>query len=137
MRISPRTRYGIRAMIELAAHYEQGPLQLRIIAERLGISAKHLEQQMAILRSSALVRAVRGVKGGYMLAKPPAEIRLSEVFRCLEGRVVTSACVDDPDVCDRAIDYVIGKVWTEVEEAVINVLDSVTLGDMMDRMQKQ
>ncbi|MFC1762215.1 RrF2 family transcriptional regulator [Planctomycetota bacterium] len=136
MRISTRTRYGIRAMIELAGHYEQEPLQLRIIAERQGISRRYLEQQMAVLCSSALVRGVRGVKGGYMLAKAPAEIRLSEVFHCMEGQVVTSECVDDPDACDRAIDCVVGKIWADVEESVNNVLDAVTLGDMVDRMQK-
>ncbi|MFC1763496.1 RrF2 family transcriptional regulator, partial [Planctomycetota bacterium] len=58
MRISTRTGYGIRAMIELAAHYEQGPLQLRIIAERQGISVKYLEQIMVILRSGSLARSV-------------------------------------------------------------------------------
>ncbi|MFC1765110.1 RrF2 family transcriptional regulator [Planctomycetota bacterium] len=136
MRISPRTRYAIQAMIELAAHYEQGPLQLRIIAERLGISAKHLEQQMAVLRSSALVRAVRGVKGGYMLAKAPEKIRLSEIFHCLEGQVATTECVDDPDVCDRTVDCAVRKIWADVEESVNDALDAVTLGDMVDRMQK-
>ncbi|MFC1761816.1 RrF2 family transcriptional regulator [Planctomycetota bacterium] len=136
MRISTRTGYGIRAMIELAGHYEQGPLQLRIIAERQSISVKYLEQIMVILRSGSLARSVRGAKGGYMLATAPAKIRLSEVFRCLEGQAATSECVDDPDVCNRAIDCVARKIWTEVEEAVINVLDSVTLGDMLDRMQK-
>ncbi|MFC1765647.1 RrF2 family transcriptional regulator [Planctomycetota bacterium] len=136
MRISSRTGYGIRAMIELAAHYEQGPLQLRIIAERQGISAKYLEQMMPVLRAASLVRTVRGAKGGYMLAKAPAEIRLSEVFRCLEGQVATSECVADPEVCDRTVDCVARKIWVEVEESVTNVLDAVTLGDMMDRMQK-
>ncbi|MFC1766685.1 RrF2 family transcriptional regulator, partial [Planctomycetota bacterium] len=126
MKISTRTRCGILAMIELAGHYEQGPLQLRIIAERQGISAKYLEQIMVVLRSGSLARSVRGAKGGYMLAKPPAEIRLSEIFHCLEGQVATSACVDDPDVCDHAIDCVVRKIWADVEESVNNVLDAVT-----------
>ncbi|MFC1652422.1 RrF2 family transcriptional regulator [Planctomycetota bacterium] len=136
MGISSRTRYAIQAMIELAAHYEQGPLQLRIIAERQGISMKYVVQIMDVLRSSALIRSVRGAKGGYMLAKAPEEIRLSEIFRCFEGQAATSECVADPEVCDRAIDCIVQKIWAEVEESVNNMLDAVTLGDMMDRMQK-
>ena len=136
MKISTRTRYGIRATIELANHSQQGPLQLRIIAERQGISVKYLEQLMAVLRSAGLVRSVRGAKGGYILARPAADIRLSEVFHCLEGPVATSECVENQDYCQRAIDCVARLLWMRVEKAINGVLESVTLQDLVDQSKQ-
>lgn len=136
MKISTRTRYGIRATIELANHSQQGPLQLRIIAERQGISVKYLEQLMAVLRSAGLVRSVRGAKGGYILARPAADIRLSEVFHCLEGPVATAECVENQDYCQRAIDCVARLLWTRVEKAINGVLESVTLQDLVDQSKQ-
>ncbi len=136
MKISTRTRYGIRATIELADHYKKGPLQLRIIAERQEISVKYLEQLMAVMRSAGLVRSVRGAKGGYMLAKAPEEIRLSDVFHCLEGPVATAECVDNQDFCARAIDCVARQLWAQVEKAINGVLDAVTLRDLLERAKK-
>ncbi|MFC1765640.1 RrF2 family transcriptional regulator [Planctomycetota bacterium] len=133
MKVSSRTRYGIRAAIKLAKHYTKGPLQLRIIAERQKISVKYLEQLMAVMRSAALVRSVRGAKGGYVLAKPPEDIRLSVVFHCLQDSVPTSKRVENSDICERASDCVVREVWQEVEEAVGKVLDHITLGDMVQR----
>jgi Rrf2 family protein len=136
MKISTRTRYGIRAAIELACSHNQGPLQLRIIAERQGISVKYLEQLMAVLRASGLVRSLRGAKGGYLLAKPPSQIRLSDVFHCLEGPVATAECVDGNDTCMRAADCLARNLWLDVERAINEVLDAVTLQDLVDRLNE-
>ena len=136
MKVSTRTRYGIRAAIELAQHYKQGPLQLRIIAERQDISVKYLEQLVSVLRSGGLVRSLRGARGGYLLAKAPDQIRLSDVFHCLEGPVATTECVDDADYCKRALDCVARQLWERVEKAVNDVLDSVTLKDLLDQSNK-
>ncbi|MCF7973937.1 MAG: Rrf2 family transcriptional regulator [Phycisphaerae bacterium] len=137
MKVSTRTRYGIRAAIELAQHHKQGPLQLRIIAERQAISVKYLEQLVAVLRSGGIVRSLRGARGGYLLAKAPNQVRLSDVFHCLEGPVATTECVEDPEFCDRSLDCVARKLWTRVEGAVNDVLDSVTLQDLLDQAGKQ
>ena len=136
MKISTRTRYGIRATIELANHSQQGPLQLRVIAERQGISVKYLEQLMAVLRSAGLVRSVRGAKGGYTLARPATDIKLSDVFHCLEGPVATAECVDNQDFCQRAIDCVARLLWNRVEVAINEVLDAVTLQDLVDQAKE-
>ena len=136
MKVSTRTRYGIRATIELAGHYKQGPLQLRIIAERQGISVKYLEQLMALLRSGGIVRSVRGARGGYVLAKAPNETRLGEVFHCLEGPVSTTVCVSDADYCERSADCAARELWVSVEEAVNRIMDSYTLQDLMDKANK-
>ena len=133
MKLSTRTRYGIRAMLELAEKGQKGPLQIKIIAQRQEISVKYLEQLMAILKSAGFVRSVRGARGGYALAKAANQIKLSDIFNCLEGPVTTAECIEDESYCARVADCVTRQVWTQVQEAIINVLQSITLQDLVDR----
>ena len=133
MKLSTRTRYGIRAMLELAEKGQKGPLQIKIIARRQDISVKYLEQLMAILKSAGFVRSVRGARGGYALAKAANQIKLSDIFNCLEGPVTTAECIEDESYCARVADCVVRQVWTQVQEAIINVLQSITLQDLVDR----
>jgi Rrf2 family cysteine metabolism transcriptional repressor len=133
MKLSTRTRYGMRAVIELSQHEEKRPLQLKTIAERQGISVKYLEQLMSLLRSAGFVRSIRGSKGGYVLARAPEQINLYDVFRCLEGAVSTAECTEDTDYCERAADCAAREVWLRVEEAIQGVLSSMTLADMVHR----
>jgi Rrf2 family protein len=133
MKLSTRTRYGLRAIIELAENGRAAPLQTKAIAASQDISVKYLEQLMTILRSAGFVRSIRGSKGGYLLAKSPNQIRLSDVFDCLEGHVTTVECVEDRTFCERAEDCVARQVWAEVQQAIKNVLQSITLQDLVDR----
>jgi Rrf2 family protein len=133
MKLSTRTRYGIRAILELAENDGKRPLQLRIIAQRQDISIKYLEQLMSILRSAGFVRSIRGAKGGYMLAKPPNQIKLSDVFDCLEGYVTTVECIEDKKYCERADDCIARQVWIQVQDAIKNVLQSITVQDLVNR----
>jgi len=133
MKLSTRTRYGIRAILELAENHNKGPLQVNTIAREEDISGKYLEQLMAILKSAGLVRSVRGSKGGYILAKAPNLIKLNEVFNCLEGPVVTVECVENKDYCARTADCVARQVWMQVQQAITDVLYSITLQDLVDR----
>lgn len=137
MKLSTRTRYGIRAMLELAENYGEGPLQIRVIANRQDISVKYLEQLMAMLRSGGFVRSIRGSKGGYMLSKVPAQIKLDELFTCLEGPVVAVECVEDENFCARAADCVTRQVWAQVQAAMVNVLQSMTLQDLVNRTKER
>jgi len=134
MKLSTRTRYGVRAMLELAKSYGKGALQLKTIAEHQEISIKYLEQLMAILKSGGFVRSIRGAKGGYVLAKSPKKIRLSDVFNCLEGpSAITAECVKDESYCARVADCVVRGVWVDVQEAIMNILQSITLQDLVDK----
>jgi len=137
MKLSTRTRYGMRAIIELAQHNTKRPLQLKIIAKRQDISVKYLEQLMTMLKSAGFVRSVRGSKGGYVLAKPAEQIRLSEVFRCLEGSVTTTECVEDEDYCVRSADCLARVVWALVGAAIDNVLESMTLQQLLDMAKEK
>lgn len=133
MKLSTRTRYGIRAILELAQNSGKGPLRIKTIAQQQDISVKYLEQLMAILKSAGLVRGIRGSKGGYVLAKPANQIKLNDVFSTLEGTVTTVECVEDENYCARAADCVARQVWTQVQQAIETVLQSMTLQDLVDR----
>jgi Rrf2 family protein len=133
MKLSTRTRYGMRAIIELAENDRKGPLQLKVIARDQDISAKYLEQLMVVLKSAGLIRSIRGSKGGYVLAKPPNQIKLSDVFHCLEGTVSTVECVENKDYCRRATDCAARQVWAQVQDAIEGILQSMTLQDVVDK----
>lgn len=136
MKVSSRTKYGLRAAFELALNYGNGPLQLRVIAKAQDISVKYLEHLMSNLRAGGIVKSIRGAKGGYTLAKKPAQIDLYEIFLCLEGRVETADCVYDSKTCKRSADCVAMNIWVEVKKAIEKVLGSVTLQDMVDKAKK-
>lgn len=137
MKLSTRTRYGLRAIIELALSSGTAPLQTKTIAGSQDISVKYLEQLMTILRSAGFVRSIRGSKGGYLLAKSPNQIKISDVFDCLEGHVTTVECVEDKSFCERAEDCVARQVWAQVQQAIKNVLQSITLQDLVDRAKNK
>ena len=137
MKLSTRTRYGMRATIELAQHNAPRPLQLKLIAERQDISVKYLEQLMSMLRSAGFVRSVRGSKGGYVLAKPPEQIKLSDLFHSLEGTVTTAECTDNEDYCGRSADCAAREVWVKVETAINEVLSKITLADLVKSAKKR
>ena len=127
----------MRAILELAANYGKGPLQTHVIAKQQDISVKYLEQLMAILKASGLIRSIRGAKGGYILAKKPDQIKLSEVFYGLEGPVVTVECLEDQSLCTRVADCISRQLWAQVQEAITNVLQSMTLQDLMDKAKEK
>ena len=132
MRLSTRTRYAVRAMIELARHETNRPLQLKIIAERQEISVKYLEQLVAVLKSAGLVTSVRGSRGGYILARAANQITISDILHCVEGPIVTVECVEDANRCARAAECAAREVWKKVERAIESVLQSITLQDVAD-----
>ncbi|MGQ9645789.1 MAG: RrF2 family transcriptional regulator [Thermodesulfobacteriota bacterium] len=133
MKISTKIRYGTRAMLELATHYGEGPIELREIANRENISLKYLEQLIVPLRSAGLVKSARGSKGGYALAKHPSQIYLKDLVETLEGPLGLIECLGDPRACERAPYCVTREIWKQVSEAIDGVLCSLTLEDMVRR----
>ena len=137
MKLSTRTRYGIRGILELAKNKRGRPMQLKTIARQQDISVKYLEQVFAVLKSAGFIRGLRGSKGGYVLTTPANRIKLSDLFICLEGQVITTECVEDDDYCDRSADCVVKQVWAQVQHAVENVLSAITLQDLVDRAKNR
>lgn len=134
MRISTKGRYGLRILLDLALR-GGGTVPLKDIARSQQISLLYLEHIIAPLTSAGIVKTVRGVRGGVRLAKPPEEIKLSDLVELLEGPIAPVDCVDDPKTCPRSKFCVTRDVWAEVKHAIEAVLESKTLHDLV-QMQK-
>jgi Rrf2 family cysteine metabolism transcriptional repressor len=137
MKISTKIRYGARAMLELASHYGEGPIELKEIANKENISLKYLEQVIIPLRTAGLLKSVRGSKGGYALAKPPSEICLNEMVEILEGPLSLIECLHDPKICQRVPTCVTREIWKEVSDAINGIFRSVTLEDLVNRKREK
>lgn len=129
MRLSSRGRYGVRAVSELVAAYGDGPVTVRTIARRQGISSSYLEQLLSLLRKGGIVRSVRGRRGGYLLAAPPEQISLGEVLAALEGPVSLTECVDSSGVraCKRSAHCLTRPFWEGLGHRIGKVLEETTL----------
>lgn len=130
MKLSTRSRYGTRMMLDLAQHYDDGPVQIGEIAKRQDISVKYLEQLIIPLKKANYITSVRGPKGGHVLAKSPEEITVGEVVKLLEGGINLSDCLENPDICDRSETCVTRSIWETATRAMSQVLNSMTLSDM-------
>jgi len=137
MKLSTKTRYGIRAILELGMHHGKGPLQTKIIAQRQNISVKYLEQLMSILKAGGFVRSIRGAKGGYILSINPNQISLLELFRALEGPLVTVECLENNNYCSQRADCIARELWSEMQEAIKQVLSSTNLQDLLDKAERK
>ncbi len=130
MKLSTRTRYGTRALVELALAPPGCPLSVRRIAQRQDISPKYLEQIMIPLRQAGIVESVRGPNGGYVLGRPPEDIRLVEVYRLLEGSAAPVDCLDSDGSCPMHDVCPSRETWGRIKEAIERVLQSKTLADL-------
>lgn len=137
MKLSTKGRYGTRALLDIALHQGERPVQLKAIAQRQQISLHYLEHIIAPLIAAGMLRSTRGAGGGVSLGKLPEEIRLSEVIRVLEGSIAPVECVDDPNVCPRADICVTRDIWAEMKEAMAGVLESTTLQDLVERQREK
>ena len=133
MRMSTKGRYGVRLMIDLALHSGEGPVLLKDIARRQGISEKYLWNLINPLKTVGLVRSLRGARGGYLLAKEPAEISLKDIMSVLEGPLCLVDCVENPSSCKRSPTCITRDVWCEASLGFMRTLETMTLETMIDR----
>ena len=136
MKLSSKSRYGTRALLDLALQGNSKPVPLRDISQRQQISLPYLEQLIAPLKVGGLIRSIRGTGGGILLARNATEIKLSDVISLLEGPTVLVDCVNDPDLCNRSEYCVTRDIWEELKTAIDGILESTTLYNLVER-QKQ
>lgn len=137
MKLSTRGRYGLRAVLDLAVHQGEGLVLLKDIARRQEVSLPYLEHLITPLIAGGLVRSMRGARGGVLLLKPPAEVKLTEVVQLLEGSIAPVDCLNDPRVCSRSASCVTRDIWMQMKDAMIQVLDSTTLQDLVERQRQK
>jgi len=127
--------YGVRALVELAHRFGEGPVQSAVIANRQSIPEPYLDQLLTSLRRAGFIRSVRGPQGGHALIRDPHDLRLSEVIQALEGSLAPIACLDDPEGCRTTTTCCLKPVWQEIEAATIRVLESITIADIAERQR--
>lgn len=133
MKLSTRGQYATRALLDLAQHLDDEPVQLRDIARRQQISQRYLEHLITPLIAAGIMTTTRGPRGGVSLARSPDDIRLDEVIRLLEGSVAPVECVNNPSLCDRATLCATRDIWDDLKKAIDGVLSSVTLSELVRR----
>lgn len=133
MKVSTKGDYGVRALVELARHYGEGPLASAVIAGRQSIPEPYLDQLLILLRRSGLIRSLRGPQGGHALIRAPQEISIGEVLTTLEGSLSPVPCLEDPDCCPRKMPCSLRDLCEQVHQATIKILDGTTLGDLADK----
>ena len=138
MKISTKGRYALRLMLDLAIYNTGEPVSLKDVARRQQISEKYLEQIISVLNKAGFVRSVRGAQGGYMLTKEPVEYTVGSVLRLTEGDLAPVSCVGMDSVdCDRRDGCVTVRIWEQLNEAVNNVVDNITVADMVMWQKEQ
>jgi len=133
MMISTRGRYALHIMIDLAQHSGQGPVSLKAIAGRQGISLKYLEAIIALLNKNDLVNSTRGKEGGYTLARNPGEITVSQVINAAEGSIAPVACVGESDSpCENADCCLTLPLWQNLDRLINDYLAAITILDLAE-----
>lgn len=140
MKLSTRGDYAVRALLELAAAEAGEAMPLSELAKRTSIPSKYLEQILMRLRTARVVRGKRGAHGGYMLARDPQQVTVGEVIRVMEGPLAPSLCASHTAHsacpvyrCPSEESCVMRGLWTEVRDAIADIVDHTTFGDLASR----
>ena len=139
MKISTKGRYAVRVMMDIA-EYGQGEelVKANQISLRQGISVKYLEQIIAILNKAGYVKSIRGAQGGYLLGDAPENYTVGMILRLTEGSLFPVACMDDEvNACSRCDSCEPLEVWKQISDAINNVVDHVTIADLLEKKQKR
>ena len=135
MRVSTRGDYACRALLSLALHAdESGPTSVRDIAERTGLPQPYLEQILLALKGAGLVRSKRGVGGGYVLSRDPAELQLSEIVSAVDGPISVGDFGEPhrDGACDHEGQCVLIAIWNVAGEHMRHHLESYTLASIAE-----
>ena len=136
MMISTKGRYALRIMIDLAQHDSDVPVTVREIADRQDISGKYMEQIIGVLTRAGLLRSIRGAQGGYHLSRPAQEITVGMILRATEGDLAPAECVRNDVPCGRTNECSTRLVFEKVYSAINNVIDNVTLDELIPACHK-
>ena len=136
MKVSMKSRYALRLMLALALHEEEN-LSVKTVAAMQGISEKYLEQVIPVLVRGGFVRSVRGARGGYHLTRSPDDYTIGAILRAVEGSLAPVSCLDDAvNRCEHCNECVTLELWEQVDQAIANVVDHVTLADLVDKQRR-
>lgn len=133
MTISTKGRYGLRLVLDLAAHQDEGYISLKSVAARQNLSKKYLEQIVPVYTAAGILRTIRGPQGGYMLADEPAAYTVGGILRLTEGELTPVPCAgQDPVECNRCESCMTFPIWSGLNKAISGYLDRMTLQDVLN-----
>ena len=132
MRLTTKGRYAVTAMLDLAIHYDDGPITLADISQRQGISLSYLEQLFAKLRRQQLVDSTRGPGGGYRLSRAPMEIPVADVILAVDEKVETTRCGGLSN-CQDDQQCLTHELWSELSDQIYQFLSGISLGTLVER----
>lgn len=134
MQVSTKGRYALRFLLDLCQHAGEGPVPLKSVAERQGISKKYLEHVIAMLSPTGMLQITRGYAGGYQLARDPKDITVADILRVTEGGLAPVSCLaGDTNTCERRAECMTIGVWEGLERVVTDYLEGITLQDILDK----
>ena len=140
MKLSLRGEYALRALLVLGLHYDEEVVRIQTVSEQQNIPKRFLEQILNDLKSAGVVRSRRGVAGGYRLARRPEEIHLATVVRHIEGALAPVSCASERFYekcsCPDESRCAIRSVMKEVREAVVRIMERVTVADLCERSRR-
>ncbi|ATD54871.1 RrF2 family transcriptional regulator [Clostridium chauvoei] len=131
MKLSTKGRYGVKAMVDLAIHYGEAPVSIKVISKRQNISEYYLEQLFSPLRKAGLIKSIRGAQGGYVLNKEPQEIKVSDVMYVLEGPIEIADCIEGSE-CNNIDCCATRLLWKKIKNSIDEVMESITLQDIVN-----
>ncbi|MEW6665560.1 MAG: RrF2 family transcriptional regulator [Thermodesulfobacteriota bacterium] len=132
MKLSTRSRYGARLMVELAMNYGKGPMSIAEISRKQRIPLKYLEQIIIPLKKAKMVTSVRGPRGGHMLSAPPSKISLWDILFLLESKSSLMDCLADETACEHIRTCPVRPVWKQALAAMTKVLKKTSLQSVLD-----
>ena len=141
MRLTTKSRYGTRLILDIAVYGKEKPVPLSEVSSRQNISLKYLEQLTLKLKKAGLIKSTRGQFGGHMLAKSPEDISVGHIVRALEETaVITDCAVEEKQicgVCNRAGECLSRWVWVEASRAMFDRLDEITIASLLSSERRK
>ncbi len=130
MKLSTKSRYGTRLILDMVQHNNGTAVQLSEIAKRQDISVKYLEQIIIPLKKAKYIKGIRGAKGGYVLEKDPKDINVGEIVALMEGGETICECTENPKSCKKAETCMTRQMWIDAARAMFDKLNSITFEDL-------
>ncbi len=141
MRVTTTSRYGVRAIFDVAYHGGGQPTQIKDISRRQRISQRYLEQIFNKLLKAGLLKSRRGPRGGYVLARDPSEITVGDIISAAQGPIIPVKCLERtaqcPSKCETSDNCVTVNIWKQTQDLLTKYYNSVTVGDLCAMARKQ
>ncbi len=136
MKLSTRSRYAARAVIEIAKFSKEKPVSRKSISDNQQISSSYLENILIVLKNQGIIKTIRGPKGGYTLGKDPSEISMFDIVSAFEGSFALVHCIDEPQSCERFLNCPTRLVWEELKAVQLKVLKKYTIEKLIEINEK-